>query len=391
MASEENLRLYNELINQQYAGITASDMTKADNPMTTTAPDGGRYNAVFGASVFQQLQTASVLFNRLPKFAYSRAGFRARKTRYLSSAGGSEGTINVAENAAVPDSLASDTGEITVGIKEQAMAVEYSMRMLLLSKTNDDVGFDVANELEYAKQNFAYLINKALNTDVTTVASTNIESIDRIVSSYAEVTNCGDVTANDADIYSQDRDAAASWVDAYTDHNSNTARALSKKIVTDLIANTVKAGADPNSQFFYTGTDTYEQLCLLFDTQVRYVEPPQNGGTNATADGKGVGIGAGRELATLFGRPIYVAPAGEVVANGDISNLYLLTDQYDPVYKEPILGIKVLQAPILAESRLVNYPAHAKLGNEHLIYSAMELECKRFNVQGKARDLAVIA
>jgi hypothetical protein len=78
------------------------------------------------------------------------------------------------------------------------------------------------------------------------------------------------------------------------------------------------------------------------------------------------------------------------VANGNISNLYLLSGQYDPVYKEPVLGMKVLQAPIIAQTTMVNYPVHAKLGNEYLIYSAMELHCSRFNVQGKARDLDVV-
>jgi hypothetical protein len=391
MTNQENLRLYNELWAKNYAGVTSADMAKADNPMTTSAPDGGRYNAVFGAALFQQLQTSSVLFGALPKFAYSRAGYRVRKSRFLSSSGGSEATINVAENAAVPESMASDTLEVTVGIKEQALAIEISERMRLLATKNDDMAMDIANELEYAKSNFMYLLNKALNTDVTTLPTTNAESIDRIVSSYAEVTNCSDLTAGDADIYSQDRDAAASWCDAQVDHNSGTARAISKSIVSGLVEDTVKSGANPADQFWYTGSDTWQQLMLLYDSQIRYISPEATGTTNPTADGKGQGINIGKEIATLYGRPIYVAPAGDVTANGDISNLYLLSGQYDPVYKEPVLGIKVLQAPIIAESKLVNYPAHAKLGNEYLLYSAMELHCSRFNIQGKARDLAVIA
>jgi uncharacterized protein (UPF0254 family) len=390
--SGENLRLYNELWEKQYQGITSADMAKTDLPHTTSSPDGGRYNAVFGAALFQQLQTSSVLFGALPKFAYSRSGFRVRKSRYVTSAGGSEATVAVSENGAVPDSVASDTLEVTVGTKEQALAIEISERMRLLATKNDDIAMDVANELEYAKQNFMYLINAKLNEDVTTVASTSVESIDRVVSSYAEVANCtGDVHTNDADIYSQDRDAAASWCDAYVDHNSSTTRALSKKIVAGLVDQTVRAGAVPTDQFWYTGSDTWAQLMLLYDSQVRYVQPEATGLTNPTADGKGQGINVGKEMATLYGRPVYIAPAGAVTANGDISNLYLLTGQYDPVYKEPVLGIKVLQAPIIAQTNLVNYPAHAKLGNEYLLYSSMELHCSRFKVQGKARDLAVIA
>ena len=254
--SGENLRLWNELMEKQYAGVTGADMMKADNPMTTAAPDGGRYNAVFGAALFQQLQTSSVLFGALPKFAYSRAGYRARTTRLAIASGSTEKGVNVAENAAVPETGASDTVEVTVGIKEQAATIEVSERMRLLAMKNDDMAIDVAQELEYAKSNFMYKINEALNTDVTTLPTTNVESIDRIVSSYAEVTNCSDVSASDADIYGMDRDAAASWNDAYVDHNSGTARALSKKIVAGLVDQSVRAGAQPNDQFWYTGSDT---------------------------------------------------------------------------------------------------------------------------------------
>ena len=388
--SGENLRLWNELMTKQYDGVTSADMMKADNPMTTAAPDGGRYNAVFGASLFQQLQTSSVLFGALAKFAYSRAGYRARTTRYLIASGSTEKGVNVAENGAVPETGASDTVEVTVGIKEQAATIEVSERMRLLAMKNDDMAMDVAQELEYAKNNFMYKINEALNTDVTTLPTTNVESIDRIVSSYAEVTNCSDVTASDADIYGMDRDAAASWNDAYVDHNSGTARAISKKIVANLVDQTVRAGAQPNDQFWYTGSDTWAQLMLLYDSQIRYMDPGATGMTNPTGDGKGQGINLGKEMATLYGRPVYVAPAGSVVANGNVSNLYLLSSQFDPVYKEPVLGMKVLQAPIIAQTTMVNYPIHAKLGNKYLIYSAMELHCNRFNVQGKARDLDVV-
>lgn len=388
--SGENLRLWNELMEKNYGNVTSADMAKADNPMTTTAPDGGRYNAVFGAALFQQLQTSSVLMGALTKFAYSRAGYRVRKSRYLTSAGGSAGDIYVSENAAVPETQASDTLEVTVGTKEQASTIEVSERMRLLAMKNDDLAMDVAQELEYAKKNFMYMANSHLNTDVTTVASTKMESIDRVVSSYAEVTNCTDLSANDADIYGIDRDAAASWADAYVDHNSGTARSISKKIVTGLVDQTTRAGANPNDQFWYTGSDTWAQLMLLYDSQIRYMDPAATGMTNVTGDGKGQGINLGKEMATLMGRPIYVAPAGDVVANGNISNLYLLSSQVDDVYKEPVLGVKVLQAPIIAQTTLVNYPVHAKLGNQYLIYSSMELHCSRFNIQGKARDLDVV-
>lgn len=390
LQTQENLKLLNELMERNYGNTPMSPMevknlAKVDAPILSTTT--GYFNTTFGASVFQQLNTSSALFNLLPKFAYQRGGYRAQTTRFLNSG------VGQAQNAALPDSIKPTQAQITVGIKEHAIKVEYSERQRLLAGTKDDVGFDVASILERAKVSFTYAFDADMNVKVATAASNNVESIDRVCSSYAEVTNCSDVGANNADIYGLDRDAAASFADAYVNHNSNVARPLTQNIVTSLIQNTTAAGANPAGQMWYTGTDTYEQLELLYQTQMRYTNPDSFKAKTNVNNQETAGNNFGMEMATLYGRPIYVAPAGKVALPGNsvISNLYLLDTSYDSVYNEPYLGLKVLQAPIIAETKLTSFPVHQKLGNEFLIYAAMELECKRFNIQGKARDLDVIA
>jgi len=391
IGTDENLRLLNELVERNYGNVPrgpseVKNLAKTDAPILSTTT--GFFNTTFGASIFQQLNNSSTLFNLLPKFQYQRGGFRVQTDRFIASG------LGVAQNASIPDSVKATQAQITVGIKEQAIAIEYSERMRLLQGTKDDVGFDVQATLERAKANYTYALDADLNVNATTVASANVESIDRICSSYAEVTNCADINANDVDIYGLDRDAEATYADAYVSHGSGTTRAISESIVRSLIKNTVAAGANPSTQVWYTGTDTYEQIMAMFQTQMRYTSPEAFRAKTNVNTGESAGANFGMEMGTLFGRPIYVAPAGKVAASGSagygaaISNLYLLDTGMDPIYNEPILGMKVLQAPILAETKLATYPAHGKLGNEVVIYSAMELECKRFNVQGKARDLA---
>ncbi|MFH7835149.1 MAG: hypothetical protein QXL51_00960 [Candidatus Aenigmatarchaeota archaeon] len=385
--------LYKKVIEASYGSRTLEEvkaMAKADAPILSNTT--GFFNAVYGAQVFQQLNTSSTLFGVLPKFPYQRSGFRAQTTRFVDSG------VGAAENATIGtggiETVKPTLVQVNVGIKEQAVAFEFSQRMKLLANTKDDAAFDVANILEAAKQSFIYAIDTDMNQNVTTTASANIESIDRVVSSYSEVHNCTDVDSNDADIYGLDRDMGASWADAYVSHNSATNRPISDAIVRELIANTVKAGANPSTQIWYTGTDTYEQLVSLYQTQMRYAGPEIFKARTNVNDGEAGGINFGMEMGTLYGRPIYVAPAGKVAASGGagkISNLYLLDIGIDPVYNEPKLGIKVLQAPITIQTNMENYPAHQKLGNKYLLYSAMELECKRFNIQGKARDLEPIA
>lgn len=391
MLYEDKLKFEEELLNRFYnTPINLSEFrefAKADAPILTTTT--GFFNPVYGASAYMQLNQSSVLFNALPKFAYQRAGFRARTTRVKNSG------VGIGENSLIPDSVKPEKVQVNVGIKEMAMSIEVSQRQLLLSDSKDDVSFDLALELEMVRRDFAYAIDKDINENVTNLASNNIESIDRVVSSYSEVSNCGDLQANDADIYGLNRDAGPTWADAYVNHNNGTTRTISEGIVTDLIHKTLAAGANPSTQIWYTGADTWEQLTRIFQTQIRYSQPSDyKAGTSPATSGEAKGLNFGVELGTLYGRPVYVAPTGKVAASGSegdgpaISNLYLLDIGTDPIYNEPYLGIKVLMPPMLAQTRLENYPAHGKLGTKILLYAAMELECKRFNIQGKARDLA---
>lgn len=382
---QANINLTKEMEELNYSNIRnpaqlrGGDITKTDAPILSSTT--GFFNTAFGAAAYQQLNVASTLFNMLPKFAHKRSGYRAQTTRFINS------SVGVAENAAVPESVKPTKVQVSVPTKEQSIAFEFSQREKLLAGTEDDVSFDYAQLLQSAKNDFAYAIDADMNEDVTDLPTYNMESIDRVVSSYAEVTNCADLTAGDADIYGLDRDAAATWADAYVNHNSGTKRVLSESIVNDLVKGTVAGGADARSQAWYCGTDTYEQLMSLYSNALRY--EPSTG--TAPTGGKAEGTMFGSEMGTLRGRPVFVTPYDKVATNGDISNLYLLDVGYDGVYNEPILGVKVLQAPIIAETKLENYPAHAKLGNEVLLYSAMELECKNFKRQGKARDLDEVA
>ena len=134
------------------------------------------------------------------------------------------------------------------------------------------------------------------------------------------------------------------------------------------------------------GSDTYKSITDLDQTKVRYFTEAQQASDTGLAAGPNFGLQPGK----LFSRAVFVAPEEQVTTNGTLSNLYLFDLGLDRVRKKPILGIKVLQVPIIAQTGLANnqYPAHGKLGNEMVIYSAMELECRNFKRQGKARDLA---
>ena len=148
-----------------------------------------------------------------------------------------------------------DTGKPTfqeVSTKPKTMAHTFDVSEIqdTLGKIkSDDVIGDMAFMRQYMAVEHKEHINSALLDDVTDKeyvdgsTAYNFESIDRVVSSYDEVTNCGDVDANDADIYGIDRDASASWADAYVSHNSNSDRDL-----TDSLLRTLKQNVLTNRQ-----------------------------------------------------------------------------------------------------------------------------------------------
>ncbi|MFV2040883.1 MAG: hypothetical protein ACC644_02730, partial [Candidatus Hydrothermarchaeales archaeon] len=140
-------------------------------------------------------------------------------------------------------------------------------------------------------------INKVLLQDVTTITSDAPETIDRVISSYSEVTNCGDVDAGDSDIYGVDRDAAAGWSDATVLHNSNTNRPLTSALVSELYATCLSKGiktADLAEYFWTTGFDTWRKWSELDAPKQRFGEsvfvPHETGGLHLAQPGTAGGF-----------------------------------------------------------------------------------------------------
>ncbi len=241
--------------------------------------------------------------------------------------------------------------------------------------TKDDGLGDVMKVMrEEMGKHHAEMINKMLCEDVDNLAGNNIESIDRICSSYTEVANCG-INAEDSDIYGIDRDAAASWADAYVSHNSNVDRTFTVDLLDTAITELRTAGANP--KVIITGYDTIERIQQALQAQQRFMGRelvvPTYGGI------KGIpGAEAGFNVATYQGIPII--PSKDIKKD-TLSRIYILDTDY--------IAFKVAYPTMYFESGMskkdpfgINY-----LGDEGLFRTMGELIATRFNVQGKIRDL----
>ena len=363
-----------------YSPVGAKYIAKADAPVLTTTT--GVYNAIYGAQVWAQLNQEANVFGVLPKTPWTRSGWRVITARAATSGGG------VAENGTLPDTLKPTFQEISTKPKTVAHTFDVSEVQQFLAEESED---DAIGGMEMMRSlmgiHHKEMMNVMLMTNVTTVASNNLESVDRVASSYAEVTNCGDVDANDADIYGLDRDAAASWADAYVDENANVDRDLTDEMIRTGLRTVKQQGG--NTTVIVTGYDTYAKIQGLYEPSVRYMpigEATAKVGVNGIQTEAGLGFGV--NVATLYGIPLILS---KDTVKDTISRIYFL-DTSDPEgFGKPRLGIDVAKPTQYFEAGM--YASNKdpfgidRLGTEGMYRTMAELKCRFFKAQGKIRDL----
>ncbi len=351
--------------------------TKADADVTTGVT--GVYNAIYGANAWIQANHEANAFGVLPKYAATKTGWRV-----ITADAGSAADGGVAENGVIPDTTKPTYLEISAVPKTVAHSFSASEVQDAISEAGDDTTGTMPHLRNYFSSKHKLALNQQLLRDVDSTADTRMESIDRVVSSNAEVDNIG-LNAGDADIYGLDRDAAAAWHDAVVDDNSGVDRDLTDNLLLDLQDNTFEAGA--NSTFWLTGTDTYASIQALFEPQVRY---QVLGSTKAQLTMNGIqtpeGIEVGITVSQLHGKPLIISASTQ---KDVISRIYLL-DTSDPEgFGISRLGIRVHRPTQYFENGIANGDPFGinRFGDEGVYRTMAELIAKRFDVQGKIRDL----
>jgi hypothetical protein len=361
-----------------YYGAGAKIIGKTDAPVISTTT--GVYNAVFGLNAWTMLNQEANAFGVLPKYVQKRSGWRV-----VTARAGTLGTGGVAENGSIPESTKPTFAEVSAKPKTIAHTFNVSEVQSVLAGLPDD---DAIGDMQWMRQYFTVQhvehMNKMLMKDVSTLASNNLESIDRVCSSKGEV-DAGLADANDADIHGLDRDGVTTY-DAYVSHASGTDRTLTDSIIRTGLYNVRTNGGQTN--FILTGDDTYSSIQGLYDPQVRYAPLGQANikvGVNGVQSKDGIGVGI--DVATIYGKPLLTTKDTE---KDTISRIYLL-DTTDPEgYGEPRLGIRVAKPTQYFEAGM-NTSAGPfginKLADEGMFRTMAELIATALHAQGKIRDL----
>lgn len=346
-------------------------LQKADAPVLTST--SGVRNIVYGRELWRQVVTSANAFGALGFKPWEKSGYRALTAAAATSNPG------IAENSVLPETIKPTFVEVPVNPALSAATFSQSDMQRLLGGKDDVVEW--SDLVDYMGDEFKNRLNRAVTATADTVPTTGIDSLDRIVGSnaelaYGKVDDSGALDANDLDIYGFDRDASASWTDAYVNGQAygSGSRTLALSHIDALFTNTRPYWKDAgvNNKVIITGYDTLDRIEQLLQAQQRFISHAK---VQMTVNGIQTvsGIEAGFDVATYKGVPII--PDNNILQD-TISRIMLL--DLDNIHVGVLSPIQYLES---------NDPfANDFIGTEGLHYMMGELVCTQFKSQAKGRD-----
>jgi len=377
---------FEDYVNAYYGGTLGISkrygIKKSATELTTA--DADYFNVMFGASVFNQLNTRSEVFKLLDKEGWTQSGWRVMYQRHANTTG-------IAEGAALGTADQPELKEMSATIKEVSTRWDTTTRAELLADADDGIKGLAAFLRKENGEAHAFFLDKQLlasmnTSDDATVAqddsNNNFESIDKMTTSTAAVAADSDIANHLEDMYLVDRGAAGytEWMQpaaCIQGSTEGTAEALTIDKLDTLIRSCLENGANYQDLFFLTGHDT------LYNLKNKLVVQQNSLGqfdvrAQAAASLNGVAGEAGLNFDTRVGYydgiPIYVS---QHVTKDTASKIYLLD--------KTAMALRIA-APTtyIASENLVTTNA---LKKQFAFITAGELIVKRFNTSGKITDL----
>ena len=339
---------------------------KADDTFETTDPTGA-FNTMYGAAVFNQLNTKSEVFKLLKKEAWTQSGWRVLTGRHATTSGRAEGAV-------FPDTDKPDITEVTATLKEIVTPWEVTTRAELLSEADDGIK-GILNFLRTENaEAHTYYIDAMLLGTAHTVAGNNFESLDRVTTSHAYADAVLNTT--DADIYDIDR-SASSWSDPNVSHASGSDRALTLALLDTVIQGSLENGVNYSDLILLTGYDTYQDLkaLMLSTTNNTFrADLSASGGGNTGGVVGEAGLNFDSRVGAYDGIPIFLS---QHVAQDTTSRVHLL-DMSN-------MAMRIAAPTTYVDN--TNLAVLQKLSKEFAFVTAGELICYKFNTSGSVRDL----
>jgi hypothetical protein len=375
---------FEEYVNAYYGGTLGISkrygISKADDNIDVSGLAEG-LNTVFGAKVFNQLNTKSEVFKLLKKEAWTQSGFRALTARHATTAG-------VAEGGAFPETDHPELKEITLTLKEVVTPWQMSSKAEILSEADDGLGNLAAFMRKEQGEAHAFFLDDMLtksveaNSDGATgagQAGNNMESLDRVTATLAYVTDAQSPSnsQDDCDMYGLDISSNA-FFDAghthFTDDGTNNALALDD--LDTMIAALLENGANYNDLVMLTGYDTYQNLkALMQGTNGAFkFDLAGAGAANQNGVTGEAGFNFDSRVGAYDGIPIFLS---QHVPKDGASRLYMLD--------MASLAMRVAAPTTYVDN--TNLAVRQVLSREYAFITAGELVAYKRSTSGSIRDL----
>ena len=377
---------FEDYVNAYYGGTLGISkrygIKKSATELTTA--DADYFNVMFGASVFNQLNTRSEVFKLLDKEGWTQSGWRVMYQRHANTTG-------IAEGAALGTADQPELKEMSATIKEVSTRWDTTTRAELLADADDGIkGLAAFLRKENGEAHAFYLDKQLLasvnTSDDATVAqddsNDNFESIDKMTTSTAAVAADSDIANHIEDMYLVDRGAAGytEWMQpaaCIQGATEGTAEALTIDKLDTLIRSSLENGANYQDLFFLTGHDTLYNLkskLTVLSNSLGQFDIRQQAATALNGASSEGGLNFDTRVGYYDGIPIYVS---QHVTKDTASKIYLLD--------KTAMSLRIA-APTtyIASENLVTTNA---LKKQFAFITAGELIVKRFNTSGKITDL----
>ena len=386
---------FEDYVNAYYTGsldISARYGIKKDELRTdgTGTSDAAYFNTMYGASVFNQLNTKSDVFKLFRKEGWTQSGWRVLTDRTVAAS-----NIGITEGGAFGTSDVPDLAEVSATIKEIVSPYTVTTKAAILAEADDGVKGLATFLRAQAAEAHSYHIDAMLTADYAAgEAGVNFETLTRVASNFAQVAANGSVVAVEVDIYNLDgRGDGATWADGFVYAGNSdgtgaygTNEALSLAALDATIQNAIENGATYDNLLLLMGHQQLTELKQLITdgssnaTWRMALESQAPKGTNGVSSEPGMNLDG--RMGYYDSIPIYATQHLATELNGSSGGTgmgpILLLDM-EHLYMK-------IAAPttFLAQEDLANVQA---LKRNYAFMTAGELICTKFNTQGLIRDL----
>ena len=379
-----------EYVNAYYGGELGISkrygISKADDLINTGDP-AAAFNTVYGAKVYNQLNTKSEVFKLLKKEPWTQSGWRVLTARHGGTAGVAE--TNSEAGGVLPDTAQPDIQKVEADLKQVATTWEITTKAAMLSEADDGMGNLAAFMRKENSEAHLYGIDQMLLADCDTPAGDNFESLDRVTINQTASLALNSSSVTDADMYDAtnngiDRSADA-WTQAQVVHNSDTPRALKLEYLDTIIRGALEEGVNYSSLILLTGYDTYQDLKQLMasgntgsaaQATFRY-DLKQTAAGNLNGVQGEAGLAFDSRVGSYDGIPIFLSQ--HVIASADAASRIYLLDMDN-------LAFRVAAPTTYLENS--NVAVTQKASHEHLLMTAGNLIAYKFKTMGSVRDNA---